>query len=100
MGHIDQRVDLVIFALHLAGVSSILGGLNFITRSKNIRISVINLEQLRLFIWTILVTVFLLILSLPVLAGGLTIILCDRNLNTSFFERGKGGNSLIYQHLF
>jgi len=100
IGHIDQRVDLVIFALHLAGVSSILGGLNFITSSKNIRISVINLEQLRLFIWTILVTVFLLILSLPVLAGGLTIILCDRNLNTNFFESGKGGNSLIYQHLF
>jgi len=70
------------------------------TSSKNIRISVINLEQLRLFIWTILVTVFLLILSLPVLAGGLTIILCDRNLNTNFFESGKGGNSLIYQHLF
>jgi len=43
-------VDLVIFALHLAGVSSILGGLNFMTSSKNIRISVINLEQLRLFI--------------------------------------------------
>jgi len=100
IGHIDQRVDLVIFALHLAGVSSILGGLNFMTSSKNIRISVINLEQLRLFIWTILVTVFLLILSLPVLAGGLTIILCDRNLNTNFFESGKGGNSLIYQHLF
>jgi len=100
MGHIDQSVDLVIFALHLAGVRSILGGLNFMVRSVNLRFSSLSFDQLALFIWATLVTVFLLVLSLPVLAGGLTIILTDRNLNTNFFDRGGGGNALIYQHLF
>jgi len=100
IGHLDQRVDLVIFALHLAGVSSILGGINFITSTKNLRFVFLSLEQVSLYIWSLFVTVFLLVLSLPVLAGGLTIILTDRNINTTFFDTRGGGSALIYQHLF
>jgi len=100
IGHLDQRVDLVIFALHLAGVSSILGGINFMTSTKNLRICFLSLEQVSLYIWSLFVTVFLLVLSLPVLAGGLTIILTDRNINTTFFDTSGGGSVLIYQHLF
>jgi len=58
MGHIDQSVDLVIFALHLAGVRSILGGINFMTRTKNLRLCFLSLEQVRLYIWSLFVTVF------------------------------------------
>lgn len=100
MGHLGGRVDLVIFSLHCAGVSSILGSINFMCTVKNLRSRAISLEYISLFVWRVFVTVFLLVLSLPVLAGAITILLTDRNFNTSFFDPSSGGNPLVYQHLF
>ena len=98
--HSGPSVDLAIFALHLAGVSSILGAINFITTIMNMRTPGIRLSKLALFGWAVVVTAVLLLLSLPVLASAITMILTDRNFNTSFFELAGGGDPILYQHLF
>jgi cytochrome c oxidase subunit 1 len=98
--HSGPSVDLAIFALHLSGISSLLGAMNFITTILNMRSPGIRLHKLALFGWAVVITAVLLLLSLPVLAGGITMVLTDRNFNTSFFEVAGGGDPILYQHLF
>ena len=98
--HSGPSVDLAIFGLHLSGVSSLLGAMNFMTTTFNMRSPGIRLHKLILFAWAVVITAVLLLLSLPVLAGGITMVLTDRNFNTSFFEVAGGGDPILYQHLF
>nr|AIG23203.1 cytochrome c oxidase subunit I [Marmosa murina] len=100
LAHAGASVDLAIFSLHLAGISSILGAINFITTIINMKPPAMSQYQTPLFVWSVMITAVLLLLSLPVLAAGITMLLTDRNLNTTFFDPAGGGDPILYQHLF
>nr|QXT44849.1 cytochrome c oxidase subunit 1 [Crassicauda sp. Ningbo-2019] len=99
-GQPDMATDSMVLGLHMVGVGSLLGAINFMVTVQNMRATCVTLEQMSMFVWTTYLTSILLILSVPVLAGALLFLLLDRNFNASFFDTKKGGSPLLYQHLF
>lgn len=93
-------MDLSIFAVHLMGASSIMGGINIIVTILNMRAPGMTLMKMPMFCWTWLITAFLLIAVMPVLAGAITMLLFDRHFGTSFFNAAGGGDPIMYQHIF
>jgi len=94
------NIAFVIFAIHLMGISSIMGAINIIVTILNMRAPGMTLLRMPLFVWTWLITGFLLIAVMPVLAGAVTMLLTDRFFGTSFFNAAGGGDPVMYQHIF
>jgi cytochrome c oxidase subunit 1 len=93
-------MDLTIFAVHILGMSSIMGSINIITTILNLRAPGMTLMKMPLFCWTWLITAYLLIAVMPVLAGAVTMLLTDRHFGTSFFNAAGGGDPVLFQHIF
>jgi len=93
-------MDFGIFALHILGASSIMGSINIITTILNMRAPGMTLMRMPLFVWTWLITAYLLIAVMPVLAGAITMLLTDRHFGTSFFNAAGGGDPVMFQHIF
>ena len=89
-----------IFAIHLLGMSSIMGAINIIATILNLRAPGMTMMKMPLFVWTWLITAYLLIAVMPVLAGAVTMMLLDIHFDTSFFNAGGGGDPVLFQHIF
>ncbi len=92
--------DMTIFAVHILGISSIMGAINIITTILNMRAPGMTLMKMPLFVWTWLITAYLLIAVMPVLAGAVTMLLTDRHFGTHFFNAAGGGDPVMFQHIF
>ena len=95
-----MSMDLTIFAVHVLGMSSIMGSINIITTILNLRAPGLTLMKMPLFCWTWLITAYLLIAVMPVLAGAVTMLLTDRHFDTHFFNPAGGGDPVLFQHIF
>ncbi len=95
-----NNVAFVIFAVHMMGISSIMGAINIIATILNMRAPGMDLLKMPVFVWTWLITAFLLIAVMPVLAGAVTMLLTDKFFGTSFFSAAGGGDPVMFQHIF
>jgi len=93
-------MDMTIFAIHIMGASSIMGSINIITTILNLRAPRMTFMKMPMFVWTWLITAYMLIAVMPVLAGAVTMLLADRHLGTSFFNAAGGGDPVMFQHIF
>ena len=97
---LGNAFPFLIFTIHLLGISSILGAINIIATIFNMRAPGMTFMRLPLFVWTWIITAFLLIAAMPVFAGAVTMMLTDKFFDTSFFSAAGGGDPVLFQHLF
>jgi cytochrome c oxidase subunit 1 len=93
-------MDMAIFAVHLLGISSIVGAINIATTILKMRAPGMTLMKMPMFVWTWLITSFLLLSVMPVLASAVTMLLTDRHFGTHFFNAAGGGDPVLFQHIF
>ena len=97
---VGKALPFAVFSVHLLGISSIMGAINIIATIFNMRAPAMKMMDMPLFVWTWLITAFLLIAVMPVFAGAVTMLLTDKFFHTSFFNAAGGGDPVLYQHIF
>ena len=95
-----DKLAFFVFAVHLLGISSIMGAINIIATILNMRAPGMTLLKMPMFVWSWLITAFLLIAVMPVLAGAVTMMLTDKYFGTTFFDAAGGGDPVLFQHVF
>ena len=95
-----DALPYLIFAIHLLGISSIMGAINIVATIMNLRAPGMTFMKMPLFVWTWFITAYLLIAVMPVLAGAVTMLLTDKFFGTSFFDAAGGGDPVMFQHIF
>ncbi|MBA2504774.1 MAG: cytochrome c oxidase subunit I [Thermoleophilaceae bacterium] len=93
-------IDAWIFLVHLTGLGSLVGAINFVATIHNMRAKGMGWGRMPLFVWAILIYSFMLILALPSIAAAVTMLLTDRHFGTAFFDTTGGGDPLLWQHMF
>lgn len=96
----NDSTALFVFAVHIMGISSIMGAINVIVTIWNMRAPGMTWMKMPLFVWTWFITAFLLIMVMPVLATVVTMVLTDKYFGTSFFDAAGGGDPVLFQHIF
>ncbi len=96
----NDSTAFFVFSVHIMGISSIMGAINVIVTIFNLRAPGMTFMKMPLFVWTWLITAFLLIAVMPVLAGAVTMVLTDKYFATSFFDAAGGGDPVLFQHIF
>ncbi len=97
---LGDAFPFLIFTVHFLGISSIMGAINIIATVFNMRAPGMTFMKLPLFVWTWIITAFLLIAAMPVFAGAVTMLLTDKFFATSFFSAAGGGDPTMFQHIF
>ncbi|HEV2412527.1 MAG TPA: cbb3-type cytochrome c oxidase subunit I [Candidatus Saccharimonadales bacterium] len=92
-------VDYWIWSLEIAGVGSLLSGINFMTTIFKMRAPGMTFRRLPMFVWSVMGTMTLVIFAFPILTVTLTLLFLDRALGMHFFTAGGGGNAMMYVNL-
>lgn len=99
-GRTGTNVSLAVFGVFVVGFSSIATGVNFVTTIHRLRAEGMTWGRLPLFVWSLYATAWVQILATPILGITLVLIIAERLLGTGLFDPGRGGDPLMYQHLF
>lgn len=95
-----KGVDFYVLGLQIAGIGTLIGGINFLVTIINMRAPGMTYMRLPLFTWTAFITSALILFAFPAITVGLVELMFDRLFGGNFFEVGKGGNAVLWQHLF
>jgi len=94
------NIDYWVMGLQILGIASLAAGFNFIVTIFNMRAPGMSMMRMPVFVWTTLVTQFLIVLSFPAITVGLILLMFDRMFGTNFYEVAAGGDVVLWQHLF